>query len=109
MQTKKFAMTMEKVMMKMYATSTHAAPAPRLRTGKAFNRSRNDCTIKGLKMNAIVFVLMVINHGEPLPTIEFSTMEKCKASIVAINNSDGVKANWAITRLREAFCVRIEK
>jgi hypothetical protein len=60
-------------------------------------------------MNTIVFVLMVINHGEPLPTIEFSTLEKCKASIVAINNSDGVRANWAITKMRTAFCVRIEK
>jgi hypothetical protein len=60
-------------------------------------------------MNTIVFVLMVINHSEPLPTLEFSTMEKCKASIVAINHSDGVMANWAIKEMRTAFCVRIEK
>lgn len=60
-------------------------------------------------MNTIVFVLMVISHGEPLPTLEFSTMEKCKASIVAINHSDGVRDSWKITKLRTAFCVRIEK
>ena len=60
-------------------------------------------------MNTIVFVLMVINHGKPLPTLEFSTMEKCKASIVSINNSDGVRESWTLKKLRTAFCVRIEK
>jgi hypothetical protein len=59
-------------------------------------------------MNTTAFVLMVLIHAQPVPTLEFSTMAKCKSAIQAINNSEEAN-HWSILKMTKAFCLRIEK
>ena len=59
-------------------------------------------------MNSVVFVLVVFTHGfVPVPSTEFSTMEKCKKAIVQYRNSLPEPA-FGI-HMKNATCVRIEK
>ena len=59
-------------------------------------------------MNSIVFVLIVWTHnGAAVPTIEFTSMEKCNAALHDIERSVG-KGTTFRTGVR-GQCVRIEK
>lgn len=59
-------------------------------------------------MNTVVFVLMVMTHnGFSIPTIEFSTMAKCQAAIVAFDAQYLHKPKW--NRPTSPHCIRFEK
>jgi hypothetical protein len=62
-------------------------------------------------MQSIVFVLVVYTHGLfAVPTTEFSTLEKCKAGIVAYEKAAGKATSFASgSGIRTPICVKIEK
>ena len=56
----------------------------------------------------IVFVLMVFTHGTNyVPTLEFSSREKCQVASKAIKDASNDKIFMGSSQ--QPFCVRIEK
>lgn len=59
-------------------------------------------------MNTVVWVMMAFAGHNFIPTLEFTTQEKCEAAIVVIKGKYD-KRGWSEGTMRTPWCVRIEK
>ena len=59
-------------------------------------------------MNTVVWVMMAFAGHNFIPTMEFTTQEKCEragASIKSVYDNRG----WSQGNMREPWCVKVEK
>lgn len=58
-------------------------------------------------MNTIVFVLLTSVHSGWVPTLEFTSLDKCERAAAVIK--DRLEQDMALGRTTRPKCVRIEK
>ncbi len=58
-------------------------------------------------MNTIVFVLLTSVHGGWVPTLEFTSLEKCERAAAVIK--DRIEKDMTFGGINRPKCVRIEK
>jgi len=60
--------------------------------------------------NIIVWVMVVYSHsGNYVPTLEFTTEQKCIVAVSTIKNYVDLRKSWGFIDQRPAYCIRIEK
>lgn len=59
-------------------------------------------------MNTIVWVMMAYAGNSYIPTLEFTTQEKCETATVVIKEKYNNRG-WSEGNMRTPWCVRIEK